>query len=326
MTTRRNILGWLGALAVLGPARALAQSGARYVVGTLMAGAPEADRQLITYLKQGMESLGYVEGRNVEYVHRWANGAFDKLPGLAQEIAAARAGVVVVVGASVASAVQKAVPALPVVLAGGFDPVGAGVAETRGNPGRSVTGIVNLSYELTEKQLRLVREVLPGARRVGVLHSMTAGNQRVLARLQRRAHELGFDLTDAGAGAAAAIPAAFEHLRNAKVEALVVFSSPLFDAARPVVLDQAAQLGVLAVYPDSGYVDAGGMLSYGPTRSEIFFSAATYVNRILKGAKPGSLAMTHPTQFELVANKRTAALLGVKLPPSVLERADDVIE
>lgn len=302
------------------------QLHSRHVVGTLMGGTPEADQQLIVYFKQGMANLGYVEGRNVEYVYRWANGAFDEVPNLVRELITARVEVVVVVGESLARQVQKAAPTMPIVLAGGFDPVAAGLVDNIARPGGSVTGIIGRSYEVTETQLRLVREVLPGARRIGILLSTSVGNRLVLARLQRVARSLGFELIESRAKSTQAIPSAFEHLRGTGVQALVVLASAVFDSDRPTIVDQAFRLGVLTIYPDSGYVEAGGILSYGPTRSDTFFRVATYVNKILRGAKPGILPMDYAKEFELVANEHAATALGIKLPLSVRQRADDVIE
>jgi ABC-type uncharacterized transport system substrate-binding protein len=326
MRTRREVLSWIGAMALVGPGSAIAQSRSKNVVGSLLGGPPAAGRLRIAFFKQGMENLGYTEGKNVEYVHRWANSAFNNVPALTRELVGAHADVVVVAGVFVARQVQQVAPAMPIVLAGGFDPVAAGLADNLAKPGRSVTGIANEPYDLTEKHLRLIREALPGAVRVGVLHSMNLGNELALAHMRKVAHDLGFELVDSGAGSPKALGAAFDRLRNAKVEALVIFASPVFDSARPAVIDQATGLGVLTVYPDSGYAEAGGTLSYGPLRTEVFFSAASYVDKILKGAKAGDLPMELPTKFELVANTHTAGLLGIALPRSILDRADDVVK
>jgi putative ABC transport system substrate-binding protein len=295
-------------------------------VGTLLGGSAQSDK-LIPHFKRGMKELGYVEGDNIEYIHRWTEGFIDRVPGLTKELTSQRVDVILVAGVTVARPVQEAAPATPVVMAGGFDPVANGLAESLSRPGRSVTGIVNLSDELAKKDLELIMELLPRARRIGVLSSNSAASAKVVVELRVAGKLLNIDIVASAVANPDEIVPAISRLGAADLHALLVLATPLFrGSARAAILEHGARLRVPVVYPDSEYVDGGGLMSYGPNVADIFYRAASYVNKILKGANPGDLPIEQPTKFELVINRKTAKALGLLIPQSVFLRADRVIE
>jgi putative ABC transport system substrate-binding protein len=311
----------------LGPAGANAEPQRKFRVGTLFATSPVLDEPYMRQFKNGMKELGYVEGENVEYVHRWAEGRLDLVPALTKELVKERVQVILTGGITVAKRILAAEPSVPLVMAGGFDPVAEGLAKSLARPGGRLTGVVNLSDELTRKHLELIRGLLPRSRRVGVLcNPKGAPTQRLLAELERAAKPIGLVIFPMAAESPEAVASVVLQQVTHKPDAVIVVASPVFNSARLAVVEQLATLRVPIVYPDSSWTLAGGLVSYGPSKEAIFHRAARYVDKILKGASPGDLPIEQPTRFEMVINMKTARALSVKIPPELLMMADRVIE
>jgi putative ABC transport system substrate-binding protein len=316
----------LAAIASLGAIPAGAQPAAKVRVGVLFGTSPAAEEAFLQQFRRGMKELGYVEGGNIEYLYRWAEGHFERIPALTNDLVSQGIKVILVGGVSVAQPVLEAQPTLPVVMAGGFDPVAAGLARSLARPGGNVTGVVNLSDELARKHLELIRTLLPRSRRIGVLCGRSAPHRLVVAQLQAEAKQRGFVIVPSTATGPENVAAAIARLGTSRIDAAILVASPIFTTSRPTLLEFAGKLNVPIVYPDSPWIPLGGLMSYGPDREVIFHRAAHFVDKILKGANPGELPIEQPTKFEMVINKKTAKALGLNIPPELLLLADRVIE
>jgi putative ABC transport system substrate-binding protein len=281
--------------------------------------------------RQGLRDLGYVEGRNVVIEYRDAEGKHERLPALAAELVALKVDVIVAAASNhLALAAKQATRTLPIVFAAVVDPVASGLVTSLARPGGNVTGASILSSELVGKRLELLTQAIPGVSRVAVLWLPGALGERVekdmLKEADVAARALGVRLQFVEARGPADLDRAFSDMTRARAGAMTVLPSAMFLRERRRLVDLAAEHRLPAVYTVKEYVDAGGLMAYAPNLADVVRRAATYVDRILKGAKPGDLPVEQPTKFELVINLKTARTLGLTIPPSVLARADQVID
>ena len=278
--------------------------------------------------RQRLRELGYVEGRNLVIEYRWAAGKQERLPELAAELVRVKVEVIVASSTPTAEAAKRATSTIPIVMAPVADPVGSGLVASLARPGGNVTGLTNLATELAGKRLQLVRELFPKATRVAVLaYHRTSATELFLEEMRGRARQMGVQLVvHQEVNEAGDLPGAFAAMQRERAQALIVQISPFsFDNTKRIV-ELAAQHRFPAMYDVRSFVEAGGLVSYGPSLLEMFRRAAFYVDRILKGAKPADLPVEQPTKFELVINLKTAKALGLTIPPSLLVRADEVIQ
>jgi putative tryptophan/tyrosine transport system substrate-binding protein len=320
------------ALMALGvaPLAAEAQQAAKVPRIGFLSGNLASGPHMTEGLRQGLRDLGYVEGRNVVIEYRDAEGKLERLPALAAELVALKVDVIMVGGTLVALAAKQATKTIPIVFASAVDPVTDGLVSSLARPGGNVTGLSALAPELVGKRLELLKQVVPGVSRVAVLWQPGGLGERtvkdILKEAEVAARTLGLQLQLVEARGAADVDRAFSDMTKARAGALIALGGTMFLIERRRLVDLAASNRLPAVYGLREYVDAGGLMSYGPNNVDLFRRAATYVDRILKGAKPGDLSVEQPTKFELVVNLKTAKALGFTFPQSVLLRADTVIE
>ena len=278
--------------------------------------------------RQGLRELGYIEGRNILIEYRWADGRFDRLPALAADLARLAVDVIVASNTPAALAARNATGTIPIVLVTSGDPVGSGLVASLARPGGNVTGLSLFStLAMSGKQLELLKQAFPTVSHVAVLanpaNPPTAG---LLTGTELAARPLGLRLRVVPVREPKEFDDAFAMMKNERVPALLVIADPLVNDHRGRIVAFAATNRLPAIYPYRTFVDAGGLMSYGVDLSDLSRRAATYVDRILKGAKPAELPIEQPTKFELVINLKTAKALGLTIPPSLLQRADQVIE
>ena len=280
---------------------------------------------------QGLRDLGYVEGRSVVIEYRSADGKPERLPALAAELVALKVDVLFAGGGTLpALAAKQATNTLPIVFADAADPLTSGLVTNLARPGGNVTGLFALAAELVSKRLELLKQAVPTGSRVAVLWQpgglgeRTEGEMLYAADVTARA--LGMRLQFVAARGPADIEGAFSAMISERAEALAVFPSSMLFADRRRVIDLAAKNRLPAIYLTRQYVEAGGLMSYAPNVPDLFRRAATYVDKILKGANPGDLPVEQPTKFELVINLKTAKALGLTIPQSLLARADEVVD
>ena len=288
-----------------------------------------ASPQLRGAFLQGLRDLGYVEGRNVVIEYRDAERKPERFPALAAELVALKVDVIVASGTLAALAAKQATTTFPIVFSPAGDPVGSGLVTSLARPGGNVTGLSSFAPELVGKRLELLKQALPGVHRVAVLWQPGAFGERTekdtLKRAEVAARALGVQLQFVEARGPADFDRAFSDMAGARAGALTVLVSNMFNSERRRLVDLAAEKRLPAVYAVRELVDAGGLMSYGPNLADLNRRAATYVDKILKGAKAANLPVEQPTKFELIINLKTAKSLGLTIPQSVLARADEVI-
>jgi ABC-type uncharacterized transport system substrate-binding protein len=328
---RRAFLGTLASSLLAAPLAAGAQQAAKVArIGFLspnLAASPHRPEAF----RQGLRDLGYVEGRNLVIEYRDAEGKVERLPALAAELVALKVDVIVTGGSTIAAlAAKQATRTLPIVFAAAGDPVTSGLVTSLARPGGNVTGLSSLFPELVGKRLELLTQAVPGVSRVAVLRLPGALGERtakdMLTGTEVAARALGVGLQVVEARGSDDFDRAFSDMTRARAGALTVLPSNMFLREHRRLVDLAAKNRLPAVYPSREFVDAGGLMSYGANFADLFRRAATYVDKILKGAKPADLPVEQPTKFELVINLKTAKALGLTIPPSLLQRADEVIQ
>ena len=280
---------------------------------------------------QGLRDLGYVEGRNVVIEYRDAEGKLEQLPALAAELVALKVDVVLAEGGTLGPRVaMQATTTIPIVIAAAGDPVGSGLVTSLARPGGNVTGLAGVGSDLVGKCLELLKQAVPGVNRVAVLRQPTALGERVAKDMLKAAdvaaQTMGVQPQFIEARGPDEFARAFSDMSSARAGALTVLPSAMFLREHRRLVDLAAKNRLPAVYTSREFVDAGGLMSYGANQADLFRRAATYVDKILKGAKPGDLPVEQPTKFELVINLKTAKALGLTIPQSVLVHADEVIQ
>jgi putative ABC transport system substrate-binding protein len=328
---RREFIGALAGGLVAAPLAAEAQQAAKIArIGYLSINLA-ANPHLREAFLQGLRDLGYVEGRDVVIEDRSAEGKLERFPALAAELVALKVDVIVTAGGPPAAlAAKQATRTLPIVFAAAADPVTDGLVTSLARPGGNVTGLSILAPELVGKRLEQLTQAVPGVSRVAVLWQPGALGKRTekdtLKGAEVAARALGVRLQVVEARGPDDFDRAFSDMTRARAGALTVLTGAMFFGERRRLVDLAAKQGLPAVYPWREFVDAGGLMAYGPNVADLYRRAATYVDRILKGAKPGDLPVEQPTKFELVINLKTAKALGLTIPQSVLLRADEVIQ
>jgi putative ABC transport system substrate-binding protein len=277
--------------------------------------------------RQGLSELGYVEGRNLFIEYRWAAQKEERLPELAADLVRLKVEVIVTAAAPTIEAARRATSTIPIVMAAVADPVGSGLVASLARPGGNVTGLTALSTELAGKRLQLVRELLPKATRVAVLaYHGTSATRLFLEQMRAAAQQMGVQLVVQEVNEAGDLPGAFTAMQRERAQALIVQVTPFSADNAKRIVELAAQHRLPTMYDVRGFVEAGGLVSYGPSLLEMFRRAAFYVDRILNGAKPADLPIEQPTKFELVMNMKAAKALGLTIPPALLARADQVIQ
>ena len=325
MNRRETVL----ALAALGaaPLTSFAQPpGKVWRIGFLSSrsGPDESSNQ--AFLDQ-LRILGYTEGRNLSIEYRWSAGADERLPEMAAELVRLKVDVIVTHAGLPPAAAKAATSTIPIVIAATADPVGQGLVASLARPGGNLTGLSMLSTDLTGKRVQLLREFVPKATRVAVLAMKgTPATPLFLAQMRTVAQQMGLTLIVLEINESGALAGAFETMQRGGAQLLVVQQAPFTGANRTLIVDLAARHRLPAMYDLRQFVDAGGLISFGPSIPELFRRAAHYVDLIFKGARPADLPVEQPTKFEMFVNRKTAKALGLAIPQSVLARADEVIE
>jgi putative ABC transport system substrate-binding protein len=325
---RRQLLVALGAgaLASAGAVRAQAPPTVRRI-GLLSGFSPSTWAQSYQAFRLGLRDLGWVEGTNINIEHRYAEGRHDRLPDLAADLVRLKVEVIVTTATSDALAAQKATKAIPIVMVAAGNPVANGLVESLARPGGNVTGLSQMLQELSGKRLELLKELVPRLSRAAVLWNPDSASATLnWEEHQQPARQLGIQLQSLEVRSPNELDKAFEAATGARAGALAILPDPVISTNLERIVDFATRSRLPSTYQSSEFADAGGLLTYGPDRADLFRRAATYVDKILKGMKPGDLPVDRPTKLELVINLKTAKALGITIPQSVLFRADRVIE
>ena len=276
--------------------------------------------------RQGLRELGYVEGKNIMMEYRYAEGKLDRLPALAAELVHLKVGVIVTGGPTPTRAAKEATNTIPIVMANDADPVGSGVVASLARPGGNITGLSNLAPEISGKRLELLKEVVPRLSRLAVLGtSTTSGTAQVSKEMELAAGALGVKLQNLDVLSAKDIETAFREASKGRAEAVLVLASAVAGSHRTQIVELAVKGRLPAIYNVAEFVEDGGLMSYGVSVIDLYRRAATYVDKILKGAKPADLPVEQPVKFELIINLKAAKQIGLTIPPNVLARADRVI-
>ena len=296
-------------------------------IGYLSVLSPSSDATRNTAFREGLRELGYIEGQNVAIESRYAEGDLKRLPKLAGELVTARVDVVVAGGSTAIRAIKNATKTTPIIMAHGSDPVELGYVASLAKPGGNITGLTHMAPELGGKRLELLKNIVPKLSRVAILTDPgTGGHGPQIKEVQVAGPVLALELRAVEARDRNSLKNAFEAIKTWGAEALIGLQQPTLDRMRVQIVELAAKNRLPAMYPNSEYVDAGGLMSYAADIVAMFHRSAAYADRILKGAKPGELPVEQPTKFELVINLKAAKQIGLAIPPNVLARADRVIK
>jgi putative ABC transport system substrate-binding protein len=322
---RRELITLLGGAATAWPLAARAQQKAMPVIGYL--GSTSPGPYLAMY-RQGLSEMGYIEGQNVAIEYRWAEGRVDRLPALAADLVDRKVDLIAAFGGlASARAAKNATSTTPIVFLIGTDPVADGLAVSFNRPGGNLTGVSLLILALYGKRLEMISELVPRARVIDLLVNPDGMNaEGVIREAQEAAGTRGLQLRIWKADSETEIDAAFSALVQRHADALIVSANPSFDTRRDQLLSLAARHAVPAIYAWREFAATGGLISYGASLGDVNRQLGIYAGKILKGAKPADLPVQQPTRFELVINLKTANALGLTVPPSILARADEVIE
>jgi putative ABC transport system substrate-binding protein len=323
---RRKFITLLGGAAVAWPLAARAQQLAGPVVGFLSSRSPDDSRRVVAAFRQGLAETGYIEGSNVLFEFRWADGQLDRLPALASELVRGPVAVIAALGES-GYAAKAATTAIPIVFGSGADPVETGLVTSLNRPGGNVTGATFLTALLGAKRLGLLRDLVPGAEVIALLVNPNTTVGRLQMRdVQEAARTLGQSLVVLDGASDESIEASFAALAQNRVAALLVGGDPFFDTRRDRLIALALQSRVPAIYQFREYALAGGLMSYGASITDMYHQVGRYVGRVLNGEKPADLPVVQVSRFELVINLKTAKALGIKISDNLLTLADEVIE
>jgi ABC-type uncharacterized transport system substrate-binding protein len=324
---RREFITLLGGAAAW-PLAASAQQGAVPVIGFLHPQSAEAFADNLRGLRQGLKETGYVEGENVAFELRWADGQLERLPELAVDLVRRRVAVIATASPPAAFAAKEATATIPIVFGMAQDPVKLRLVASLARPGSNLTGINFLLTELAAKRLELLREMVPAAKQVAVLvnPAQAMNTESTLQEVQAAAQAMGLQVRVLNVATNREIDAAFAGFEHGRPDALFVGSGTLFTGRRVQLTQWAAHHRMPASYAGREYVEAGGLMSYGSNTADAFRQIGAYVGRILKGTKPADLPVVQSSKFELVINHQTARILGLDVPPTLLARADEVIE
>jgi putative ABC transport system substrate-binding protein len=327
---RRDFIAGFAGSAAAWPLVARAQQKAMPVVGVLNTGSPgpsSSAAPLMAAFRQGLSEAGYVEGQNVTIEYRWAEGHYDRLPALAADLVGRKVDLIVASSPPSALAAKSATSTIPIVFRGGADPVGEGLVASLARPGGNLTGVSNLADELTAKRLELLSDLVPRAGVIALLmNPNNATAERIIRDVQEAARTKGLQLHVLKASSESEIDTAFASLVQLHAGALVVGADPFLSGRREQLVALASRHAVPSIYAWREFAASGGLISYGASLTSASRLVGTYAGKILKGAKPADLPVQQPTTLELVVNLNTAKALGLTVPPSILARADEVIE
>jgi len=295
-------------------------------IGYLAANFPSTNIARIQAFRQGLRDLGYVEGKSIVIEWRYAEGKPDRLPALAAELVRLKVDVIVTAGPGQTRTAKKATSTIPIVMAQDSDPVGSGFVASLARPGGNITGLSSLAPELSGKQLELLKEIIPKLSRVAVLGISTRpGNAQSLKEVELAAGAFKVQVQYLDVLDVKDIKTAFRAATKGRAEAVLVLQSPFFNSQRTQIADLAIKNRLPAIYPWPEFVEDGGLMTYSVSFADLFRRAATYVDKILKGAKPAELPVEQPKKFDFIINLKAANQIGLTIPPNVLARADRVI-
>jgi putative tryptophan/tyrosine transport system substrate-binding protein len=324
---RRAFITLLGGAVVAWPLAARAQQPRKLpTIGFLVAGTPSTYGLWFAALVERLRELGWIEGRNVAIEYRWAEGRNERYEEIAAEFARLKVDVIVTVTSPAALAAKQATAVIPIVFAAASDPVGTGLVASLARPGANVTGLSNQVSDTGGKKLEFLREVVPGLRQLAVMANVT--NPAVVlekGEVQAAARKFGLEITTSDIRRVEDIASTFDALKG-RADALYVCADPLMNTHRVRINTLALGVRLPTMHGFRDYVEAGGLMSYGPNIPDLFRRAGDYVDKILRGAKPADIPVEQPTKFDFVINLTTAKALGLKIPEAVLLRADEVIE
>ncbi len=322
MRVARGLLGWLALLAVVAPASAQPTAGTPNV-GILNYAAAQDVR--VTQFRDALRELGYVEGQNLTITYRWADGMLDRLPDLAAELVASKVGVIIALGPSVWAA-KRTTTSVPIVIAFSGDPVGDGVVSSLARPGGNITGFSYMSTHLAAKRLELLSKTFSKNNRIAVLYNPREPATRLeMQETENAARTLGVTLQPLATRQADELEQAFTAAVRERADALLVFTHGFAVLNRARIVELAARHGLPTLYGWQDFVDEGGLMSYGPDIEILVRRAASYVDRIIRGEKPGDLPIEQPARLQLSINLKTAKALGLTVPEALLVRADRLI-
>src|ERR1700730_2252285 len=325
---RREFLALLGVAAVAASSPLHAQQTAKIRrIGILETVSPSLIIKNIDALRRGLRELGYVEDRNYVLEYRSADGDAQRYPVLAEELVRLGVHLIVARGTPAARAAKNATETIPIVMAAIGEPLGVGVVESLARPGGNLTGLSAFVTELAGKRVELVKELRPGGSTVALLHNM--GNPVVPQQWEetkRAAQALGIEAILLDVRTKDDIPAAFEQASARRVDTLLVGIDGLLQVNRQLIVDLAAKQRLTAIYPSKEFTDVGGLMAYGVSYPDLYFRSATFIDKIFRGAKAGDLPVEQPTKLELIINLAAAKALGLTVPPSLITRADEIIE
>jgi putative tryptophan/tyrosine transport system substrate-binding protein len=324
---RRDFITLLGGAAAAWPLAARAQQpGKLPTIGFLGGGTPTGQRAWVAAFVQRLRELGWIEGRTVTIEYRWGEGRAERFMEIAAELVRLNVDVILAGGTEAAVAAKQATSVIPIVFPTAGDPIGSGLVATLARPGSNVTGLSNLGSDLAAKRLGLLREVLPGFRRLAVMaNAAYSGGVREMSDIDAAARTLSLEIVAFPIRRVEEIAPSFDALKS-RAEALYVVGDPLANTHRLRINTFALAARLPTMHSQREYVEAGGLMSYGANFPDLNRRAADYVDKILRGAKPADIPVEQPTKFDLVVNLITAQALGLEVPPSLLGRADEVIE
>jgi putative tryptophan/tyrosine transport system substrate-binding protein len=321
-----TLLGGAATASTIWTSRPSAQQKAIPLMGLLSAGAPDLSARVVAF-RQGLSETSYVRAKNLEIETRYAEGRLDRLPALAADLVGRKVDVIVAVADPAAHAAKDATSTIPIVFIAGDDPIRQGLVASLARPGGNLTGVSLLTRELHPKRLELLSELVPQAKVIALLvNPSIPASERMMPAVQEAAQANGVQLLVLKASTESEINAAFASVVHRQAGALIVSSDAFFFSRREQIVALASELSVPAIYEARDFATAGGLISYGASLTAIYRQAGIYTGKILKGAKPADLPVMQPTTFELVVNLKTAKALGITIPPSILSRADEVIE
>ena len=324
---RRTFLRVIAGGLLTAPLAAAAQPARGHRIGFISSASPSAMAARDEAFRQGLGALGYVVGQNITIEYRWADGKNERLPGFAAELVNLKLDIIVTHGVVATRAVQQTSTTIPIVIAAADDPLAAGLVSSLARRGGNTTGLSVVTPDLTEKRLGLLKEILPGQTRVAVLwNSGNPISEPELRKTEAAARSLGLQLQSLGVRDPREFASAFSSMKTERAGALFVLSDAMFFGQRKEIVDLAASNRLPLVAHLREFADAGGLMTYGPNVVDLHRRAAYFVDKILKGTKPGDLPVEQPTKFELVINLKTARALGLAIPQSIMQRADQVIE
>jgi len=324
---RRQFISVLGGAALAWPFATHAQQPAMPVVGFLGSGSLAAFASFVAGVRQGLDEAGFIDGQTVTIEYRWAEGQYDKLPGLVSELVSRPVSVLMAGGAPAAQAAKTATATIPVVFVAGFDPVQAGLVASLNRPGGNATGIAFIATELAPKRLQLVRDLLPKAAVVAMLANPTTPDAAQEVRLvQATAQAAGLQLRILNVSSLSNIESAFASFVEQRPDVVMVGVDPFMFSKRNEIIAFVMRSGIPAVFPFREYSEVGGLISYGTDIVSAYRQGGNYVGRILKGEKPADLPVQQSTKFELIINLKTAKAISLTIPHSLLVLADEVIE